>query len=68
MEESRAQMAKASLEKTMVEVRRAQVDLTMVQVDLTMVQVENEILIGDMDYSQDGLPRFYVQNEMSQPP
>ena len=59
--ESRAQMAKESLEKTMTEVRRY-------QANLTMVQVENEILMGDMDNSQDGLPRFYVQNEMSQPP
>ena len=33
-----------------------------------MVQAENEILLGDMDYSQDGLFRFYVQNEMSEPP
>ena len=47
MEESRAQMAKESLEK---------------------IQAENEILMGDMDYSRDGLPRFYVQNEMSEPP
>ena len=61
MEESRAQMAKESLEKTMTEVRRS-------QANLTMVQAENEILMGDMDYSQDGLPRFYVQNEMSEPP
>ena len=61
MEESRAQMAKESLEKTMIEVRRS-------QANLTIVQVENEILMGDMDYSQDGLPRFYVQNEMSKPP
>ena len=61
MEESRAQMAKESLEKTMTEVRRS-------QANLTMVQAENEILMGDMDYSQDGLPRFYFQNEMSKPP
>ena len=61
MEESRAHMAKEILEKTMTEVRKS-------QANLTMVQVENEILMGDMDYSQDGLPRFYVQNEMSIPP
>ena len=61
MEESRAQMANESLEKTMTEVRRS-------QANLTMVQAENEILMGAMDYSQDGLPRFYVQNEMSEPP
>ena len=61
MEESRAQMTKESIEKTMTEVRRS-------QANLTMVQAENEILMGDMDYSQDGLPRFYVQNEMSEPP
>ena len=59
MEESRAQMAKESLEKTMIEVRRCQANL---------VQAENEILMGDMDYSQDGFPWFYVQNEMSEPP
>ena len=33
MEESRAQIAKASLEKTMVEVRRSQADFAMVQVE-----------------------------------
>ena len=33
-----------------------------------MVQVENEISVADMDYSQVGSPRFYVQNEMCQPP
>ena len=38
------------------------------QVDLAMVQTENEILMVDMDYSQVGLLRFYVQNEMYQPP
>ena len=48
MEESRVQMAKESLEKTMTEVRTS-------QADLTMVQAENEILMGDMDYSQDRL-------------
>ena len=58
MEESRAQMAKESLEKTMTKVRRS-------QANLTMVQAENEILMGDIDYSQDGLPRFYVQNEVN---
>ena len=56
MEDSRAQMAKASLEKTMVELRRA-------QVDLAMVIAENEILMVDMNYSQVGSHRFYVQNE-----
>ena len=61
MEESRAQVANESLEKTMTEVRRS-------QANLTIVQAKNEILMGDMDYSQDGLPRFYVQNEMSKPP
>ena len=54
-------MAKASLEKTMAELRRS-------QIDLAMVQAENEISITDMDHSQDGLPRFYAQHEMSQPP
>ena len=39
MEESMAQMAKESLEKTMTEVRRS-------QANLTMVQFENEILMG----------------------
>ena len=48
MEESRVQMAKESLEKTMTEVRTS-------QANLTMVQDENEILMGDMDYSQDRL-------------
>ena len=58
---TRTQMAKESLEKTMIEVRRS-------QANLTMVQAENEILMSEMDYSQDGLLRFYVQNEMSEPP
>ena len=61
MEESRAQIAKASLEKTMVDMRRS-------QADLAMVQDEKEILIDDIDYSQVGLPRLYVQNEINQPP
>ena len=61
MEESRAQMAKASLEKTMAKIRRT-------QVESTMAQPEFSRSTGDMDNSQDGLPRFYVQNEMSQPP
>ena len=54
-------MAKPSLEKIVAEMRIS-------QADLVMVQAKNEILLGDMDYSQDGLPRFYEQNEMSQPP
>ena len=45
----------------MAELRRS-------QVDSTMVQAKNEISMADMDNSQVGLPRFYVQNEMSQPP
>ena len=53
MEDSKAQMAKSSLDKTMEELRRG--------------QAENEILMADMDYSQVGLPKFYVQNDMSQP-
>ena len=32
-----------------------------------MAQPDFSRLMGDMDNSQDGLPRFYVQNEMSQP-
>ena len=54
-------MAKESLEKTMAKVRRS-------QADLAMVQVKNEILMIEIDYFQVGLPRFYVQNEMSQLP
>ena len=54
-------MAKESLDKTMIELRRS-------QANLTMVQAENEILMGEIDYSLDCLPRFYVQNEMSEPP
>ena len=38
------------------------------QADFSTVKAENEILVADMDYSQVGLPRFHVQNEMSQPP
>ena len=46
----------------MTEVRRFQANLTM------DVQAENEILMGDMDNSQDSLLRFYVQNKTSHPP
>ena len=54
-------MAKTSLEKTMAKLRIS-------QIDLAMVQAENEFSMTDMDHSQDGLPRFYAQHEMSQPP
>ena len=60
MEEFKAQMAKAILKKTMAKMR-------ITQAESTMAQPEFSILMGDMDNSQDGLPRFYVQNEMSQP-
>ena len=60
-EESRAQMAKASLAKTMAEIWRS-------QTNLGMVQVEKESSMDDMDYSRVGLPWLYVKNEMNQPP
>ena len=55
------QVQRSSLEKAMDELRRT-------QVESTMAQLEFSISMADMDNSQDGLPRFYVQNEMSQPP
>ena len=61
MEDPRVQKAKSSLEETMDELRRS-------QANYTMVKVENEISMADMNYSKVGLPRFYVQNEMSQSP
>ena len=38
------------------------------QADSVMVQVEIEILMADMNYSQVGFHRFYIQNEMYEPP
>ena len=38
------------------------------QADLAMVQAENERSMADLDYVQNGLPRFYTHNEISQPP
>ena len=52
---------KSSLEETMAELRRG-------QADLTMVQAKNEISTADLDYVQNGLPRFHTHNELSQPP
>ena len=61
MENSRAQMAKSSLKETIAELRRG-------QAYLAMVQVGNERSIADLDYVQNGLPRFHTHNEISQPP
>ena len=61
MEDSRAQMANSSLKKTMSELRRD-------QPDLAKAQAKSERSMADMDNFQVGLPRFYVQNKMSQPP
>ena len=55
MEDSRIQMANSVLEQNMAEMKRS-------QVELAMTQAEFSRSMGDMDYSQDGLPRFYVQN------
>ena len=52
---------KSSLEETMVELRRA-------QAYLAMVQAENETSLADLDYVQNGLPRFHTHNEIIQPP
>ena len=60
MEDSKAQMAKSSLEKTMAELRRG-------QDDLAMAQAKSERLIAYMDNFHVGLPRFHAHNETSQP-
>ena len=52
---------KSSLEETMAELRRG-------HADLAMVQAENERSMVDLDYVQNGLPRFHTHNEISQPP
>ena len=52
---------KSSLEETMAELRRG-------QADLAMVQAENERSMADLDYVQNGLPRFHTHYEISQPP
>ena len=44
------------------------VGLARTQADLTIFQAELSRSMVDMDYSQVGLPRFQVQNEMNQPP
>ena len=61
MENSRAQIAKSSLEETMAKLRRG-------QADLAMVRAENERPMDDLDYVQNGLPRFHTHDEISQPP
>ena len=38
------------------------------QANLAMVQVENERSMADLDYVENGLPRFHTHNEKSQPP
>ena len=53
--------AQSSPEETMAELRRG-------QVDLAMFQVENERSMADLNYVQNGLPRFHTHNEISQPP
>ena len=55
-ENSRIQMAKSSLEETMVELRRS-------QVEIVMAKAENEKSMAELDYVHKGLPRFYAQNE-----
>ena len=61
MEDSRIQMANSVLEQNMAEMKRSQAESAMAQAKFSRS-------MGDVDYSQDGLPRFYVQNEMSEPP
>ena len=52
---------KSSLEVSMAELRRG-------QADLAMVQAEKERSMADLDYVQNGLPRFHTHNEISQHP
>ena len=52
---------RSSLEEAMDELRRA-------QAESTMVQPEFSRSVTEMDYPQVGLPRFFYQNEISQPP
>ena len=54
------QVQRSSLEEAMNELRRT-------QAKSTMVKPEFSRSIAKMDYSQVGLPRFLVKNEISQP-
>ena len=52
---------KSSREETIAKLRRG-------QADLAMAQAKNERSMADLDYVQNGLPRFHTHNEISQPP
>ena len=55
------QVQRSSLEEAMDELRRT-------QAESTMAQAEFSRSMANMDYSQVGLSRLCVQNEMNQPP
>ena len=55
------QVQRSSLEEAMDELRRT-------EVAFTMAQPEFSRSMDEMDYSQVGLPQFFNQNEISQPP
>ena len=60
MEDSIIQMANSRLEQNMAEMKRSQAELAMAQDEFSRLMV-------DMDYSQVGLPRFHVQDEIRAP-
>ena len=55
------QVQRSSQEEAMDELRRTKVESTMAQPEFSRSMAE-------IDYSQVGLPRFLVKNEISQPP
>ena len=57
MEDSRVQIANSRLERTMAEFERGQVELAMIQAEISRSMVDN-------DFSQVGLSRFHVQDEI----
>ena len=60
MEDSRIQIANSGLEQNMAKMKRSQVELAMAQDKFSRSMV-------DMDYSQVGLPRPHVQDEIRSP-
>ena len=60
MENSRVQMVNSKLEQNMAEMQRS-------QAELVMAQAEFSRSMADMDYSQVGLARFHVRDEIRSP-
>ena len=57
IEDSRFQMANSRLEQNMAKMKRS-------QVELAMAKIEFSRSMADVDYSQFGLSRFFVQDEI----